>query len=139
MTGVPYSAVPPTEAMGWEGSSWNVKFTDSYAQLGGVSGSGSCTITSPSFHVPADFGVKVDVSGYIRAYQAVFWYNTTFSVSVSGKEVASVGSNKQEEHPMAVSGTGTLTTSNPKITCNSSYTAAGPYAKVSSLSIKYNN
>ena len=139
VTGVPYSAVPPTEAMGWEGSSWNVKFTDSYAQLGGVSGSGSCTITSPSFHVPADFGVKVDVSGYIRAYQAVFWYNTTFSVSVSGKEVASVGSNKQEEHPMAVSGTGTLTTSNPKITCNSSYTAAGPYAKVSSLSIKYNN
>lgn len=138
VTGVPYSAIPPTEAMGWEGSSWNVKFTDSYAQLGGVSGSGSCTITSPSFHVPANFGVKVDVSGSIDALNFIGWINTTFSVSVSGTEVASVGSGSQEEHPMAVSGTGTLTTSNPKITCNSSYTASGPYAKVNSLSIKYN-
>lgn len=140
VTGVPYSAIPPTEAMGWEGSSWNVKFTDSYAQLGGVSGSGSCTITSPSFHVPANFGVKVDVSGYIHAMNTVIfgWAQTTFSVSVSGEEKASVASGKQEEHPMAVSGTGTLKTSNPKITCNSSYTAAGPYAKVSSLRVTYN-
>ena len=139
VTGVPYSAIPPTEAMGWVGASWNVKFTDSYVQLGGVSGSGSCTITSPSFHVPANFDVKVDVSGSIHAYKFALWYNTTFSVSVSGTGVASVGSNDQKEHSMAVSGTGTLTTSHPKITCNSSYTLAGPYAKVSSLSIKYNN
>ncbi|MBQ1202028.1 MAG: hypothetical protein IIX59_08645 [Alistipes sp.] len=128
--------------MGWEASSWNVEFKDSYVQLGGVMGSGSCTITSPSFHVPADFKVKVDVSGYIRALDAwIFgWRNTTFSVSVGGTKVegASVGSDSQEEHPMAVSGTGKLTTSNPKITCNSSYEEAGPYAKVSSLRVTYN-
>lgn len=143
VTGVPYSAVPPTEAMGWVDESWNVEFTESYVQLGDVMGSGEPTITSPSFHVPADFGVKVDVSGYIRAYYAwIFgWRNTTFSVSVSGTKVegASVGSDSQEKHSMAVSGTGTLKTSNPKITCNSSYKEAGPYAQVSSLSIKYNN
>ena len=143
VTGVPYSAIPPTDAeetgaMGWEASSWNVEFTGSYVQLGGVSGSGEATITSPSFHVPAGFKVKVDVSGYIDALKFGFWYNTTFSVSVSGEKVASVDSNSQEEHPMAVSGTGELTTSNPKITCNSSYTAAGPYAKVSSLRVTYN-
>lgn len=135
VTGVPYSAIPPTEAMGWVGASWNVKFTDSYVQLGGVMGSGSCTITSPSFHVPADFDVKVDVSGYIDAFGLI---DTTFSVSVSGTKVASVDSGRKNEHPMAVSGTGTLTTSNPKITCNSSYAAAGPYAKVSSLRVTYN-
>lgn len=142
VTGVPYSAIPPTKAMGWEGSSWNVEFNGSYVKLGGVKGSGSCTITSPSFHVPADFDVKVDVSGYIRALDAwIFgWRNTTFSVSVGGTKVegASVGSDSQEEHPMAVSGTGTLTTSKPKITCNSSYEEAGPYAKVSSLRVTYN-
>ena len=135
VTGVPYSAIPPTKDMGWVASSWNVKFYDSYVQLGGVMGSGSCTITSPSFHVPADFDVKVDVSGYIDALGAI---NTTFSVSVSGTKVASVGSGSKNEHPMAVSGTGTMTTSNPKITCNSSYAAAGPYAKVSSLRVTYN-
>ena len=136
VTGVPYSAIPPTKDMGWVNASWNVEFSNSYVKLGGVSGSGEATITSPSFHVPADFGVKVDVSGYIDALGAI---NTTFSVSVSGTKVASVGSGSKNEHPMSVSGTGTLTTSNPKITCNSSYTAAGPYAKVCNLSIKYNN
>ena len=135
VTGVPYSAIPPTKDMGWVASSWNVEFTGSYVQLGGVMGSGSCTITSPSFHVPVDFGVKVDVSGYIDALGAI---NTTFSVSVSGTKVASGGSGSKNEHPMAVSGTGKLTTSKPKITCNSSYTAAGPYAKVSSLRVTYN-
>lgn len=138
VTGVPYSAIPPTEAMGWEGSSWNVKFKDGYVKLGGDSGSGEATITSPSFHVPANFKVKVDVSGSIDALKFFGWINTTFSVSVSGTEVASVGSGSQEEHPMAVSGTGTLTTSNPKITCNSSYEPAGPYATVSSLRVTYN-
>ncbi|MBP3644647.1 MAG: hypothetical protein J6J22_08365 [Alistipes sp.] len=141
VTGVPHRGTP-TEAGGWAwyprsgASVKNVQWNGDYVQLGGKTGYSRIKL---DLYAPADFGVKVDVSGYIHANQIGIWYNTTFKVYVSDleKEVASVGSNKQKEHPMSVSTTGTLTTSNPTVACLSSYEVSGPYTKVTNFDITY--
>lgn len=139
VTGVPHRGTPSKES-GWSwyrrraGDVENVEWNGDYVQLGGGSGYSRIKL---DLYAPADFGVKVDVSGYIHALKFVFWYNTTFRVSVSDTEVASVGSDDQKEHPMAVSGTGTLTASNPTVTCLSDYELSYPYTKVTNFDITY--
>ncbi len=142
VTGVPHRGTPSKES-GWSwyrrraGDVENVKWNSDYVQLGGSSGYSRIKL---DLYAPANFNVKVDVSGYIDARDNGFgitWQTTTFSISVSGANVAEVGSGKQEEHPMSVSTTGTLTTSDPTVTCLSSYEVAGPYTKVTNFDITY--
>ncbi len=137
ITGLPYTATPPTEAGGWTKASWNVEWNGDHVKIGGVSGSGTAKVTSPAFHIPADIDVSAWTDFLIDAFKFALWYNTTFTVKVGGSNVISQGSESKDERRMALSGNGTMTSSNNKIECQSSYEAAGPYVKVYSLKISY--
>lgn len=136
VTGLPYTANPPKEAE-WEKGSWNVEYKDDCVQLGGVSGSGEASVTSKmQFNIPQNINIIVDVYCRIRAFQIWGYINTDFTVKVNGTEIIKQNSNKTEKD-YNLSGTSVFTPSGSSIKCESSYTAAGPWAKVYTLTVNY--
>lgn len=137
ITGLPYVAAPPTEAAGWTEASWNVEWTDSYVQIGGVSGSGKANITSPAFNdLPETINTQFVVDTKIAAYQFALWYQTTFNLYSGSSKVISQDSGKQSGKDFYLTGNGTMS-KGAVIKLESTYTAAGPYVQVRSLKILY--
>ena len=142
VTGLPYVPSAMVEA-DWENASWNYKYENGTIQLGGVSGSGECTVTSKmAFYIPESIGVKIDTNVTIRASHIIWWQNTTFTVNVNGTTVISQYSDNQDNNNTgknySLSGIGTFTSSTSEVKLNSSYEAAGPWSKIYTLHILYN-
>lgn len=142
VTGLPYmpSAMVETD---WEFSSWNCKYDNGIIQLGGVSGSGSCTATfNIKFYLPENVEVMFNTDVTIRASKIIWWQNTTFTVNVNGKTVISQYSNNEDNNNTgkrySLSGVSTFSPDAYEVKLNSSYEAAGPWSKVHSLHILYN-
>ena len=136
VTGLPYVPSAMVEA-DWDLASWNCEYNNGTIQLGGVSGSGECTVTSKmAFYIPDNIGVKANTNVTVAA--GIFnTINTTFTVKVNGNEIISQGSNRKEDN-YSLSGTSTFSPGACEVKLNSSYTAAGPWSKVHTLHILYN-
>lgn len=139
ITGLPYVAAPPTEAAGWKAASWNVDWTGSYVQLGGVMGSGEGSITSPAFNdLPGTINTQFVADTYIAALNTYIfgWVTTTFKLFSGGTTVISQDSGKQSGKGFNLTGNGTLSKGST-VKLQSTYEAAGPYVQVRSLKILY--
>ena len=132
ITGIPHLATPPTEALGWSGSSGNVKFESSYLQLGGGTGSVKATL---NLYAPTDIGVTLDISGSSKRSTSLICQ--TLTVKIAGTEVISYKPGSNGTHDYSFSKTGTLTSSNATIECAGSYTMALPWVRINTLNIKY--
>lgn len=135
VTGLPLQSTPPTQALGWTEGSWNTSWQDDYVQIGGVSGSGECSITY-GFHIPN----TIDVSAYNK-YEATglgTLIRTTYTFSVGGVDKISYrtssGNTVQGENQFDDC---SLSSSNNTVRCESSYRSAGPYCRVYSAVITY--
>lgn len=142
VTGLPYVPSAMVEA-DWENASWNYKYENGTIQLGGVSGSGECTVTSKmAFYIPESIGVKIDTNVTIRASHIIWWQNTTFTVNVNGITIISQNSDNQDNDNTGknytLSGTGSFSPGACEVKLNSSYTAAGPWSRIYYLHISYN-
>lgn len=142
VTGLPYAPSAMIEA-DWEFASWNCRYNNGTIQLGGVSGSGEASATSNmAFYIPDNIGVKLNTNVTIKAYQLVFWYNTTFTVNVNDTTIISQYSDNQDNDNTgknySLSGTSTFSSNAYGIRLNSSYTMAGPWSQIHSLHILYN-
>lgn len=140
VTGLPYEATPPTEAGGWKLGSWNNEFSGNYVQIGGVTGSREASCTSKAFYLPSTVNIKVWTDCALRSYKAgLIWCRTDFTISINGSNLISKNSGKDNgsnEWRTQLSGTGTMDNGNT-IKCQSSYTLAGPYVKIYSITVDY--
>lgn len=142
VTGLPYMPSAMVEA-DWEFSSWNCKYDNGIIQLGGVSGSGSCTATfNMKFYLPENVKVMFNTDVTIRASKIIWWQNTTFTVKVNGNTIISQNSNNEDNNNTgkrySLSGIGAFSPEAYEVKLNSSYEAAGPWSKVHFLHILYN-
>lgn len=138
VTGLPYSAVPPTEAGGWTQASWNIDWKSDCVRLGGTSGSGECTIYSPTFNIPANINIAIGTYSFIKASNIIWWQTTTFTVRVNGTNIISKDSGKDDTGTFyTLNGNGTFTPDSKSFSCKSSYSAAGPYVEIFNLSVNY--
>lgn len=142
VTGLPYMPSAMVEA-DWEFSSWNCKYDNGIIQLGGVSGSGSCTATfNIKFYLPENVEVMFNTDVTIRASKIIWWQNTTFTVNVNGNTIISQNSNNEDNNNTgkrySLSGIGAFLPEAYEVKLNSSYTKAGPWSKVHFLHILYN-
>ena len=141
ITGLPYN-VTPSESLGWTDGSWNVSWKDDYVQLGGVSGTGEASATSPEFTgIPETINTTYKVDAYIAAYYysgvlLKTWRTTTFNLFSDDNIVISQGSGEQNGKNFNLTGNGTMT-NNSQIKLQSTYELAGPYVKVYNLQILY--
>lgn len=138
ITGLPYVAAPPTEAAGWKEASWNVEWTGSYVQIGGVSGSGEANITSPAFNdLPATINTQFIADTRMGSLNFIGWIQTTFNLYSGSSKVISQASGKQNDgKEFYLTGNGTMS-KGTVIKLESTYTAAGPWVQVRSLKILY--
>lgn len=142
VTGLPYVPSAMVEA-DWENASWNYKYENGTIQLGGVSGSGECTVTSKmAFYIPESIGVKIDTNVTIRASHIIWWQNTTFTVNVNGIIIISQNSDNQDNDNTGknytLSGTGSFSPGAYEVKLNSDYSATGPWSRIYYLHISYN-
>lgn len=150
VTGLPWSQNPPAESS-WNKASWNNEFDGGYVKLGGVSGSGACNITTKfSFYCPASISTQIVLSGAMKSFSTMgnssSWLNvkkeTNFVIYLAGKQVLSQKSSTKEYEKETsfsnLSATGSISSSNSQIKLESSYTAAGPYVKVTHVTLQYN-
>jgi hypothetical protein len=109
ITGLPYSAIPPTQS-DWTGSAaqWN----SSYVRL-----QDQQTITK-RFHCPENINVRVEHDVRVRRHTT----NTTYELRCSGTTLKSVkGGSVQSTVTDAGSYTGVLTSTDPTVSCYNSY------------------
>lgn len=142
VTGLPYVPSAMIES-DWENASWNYKYENGTIQLGGVSGSGECTVTSTmAFYIPENVGIKIDTNVTIRASHILWWQNTTFTVNVNGITIISQYSDNQDNDNTGknytLSGTGSFSPGACEVKLNSDYSSPGPWSKVYTLHILYN-
>lgn len=137
VTGLPY--VPSAMIEGdWDLASWNCEYNNGAIQLGGVSGSGECTATSKmAFFIPNNIGVKLNTNVTLKSFRFIGWIHTTFTINVNGTTIISQSSDGDEKN-YSLSEVSTFAPDASEIKLNSSYTAAGPWAKVHTLHILYN-
>lgn len=138
ITGLPYVAAPPTEAAGWTEASWNVAWEGSYVQLGGVSGSGEGSITSPAFNdLPKTINTQFVADTRMGSLKFIGWIQTTFNLYSGSSKVISQDSGKQSDgKDYYLTGNGTMS-KGTVIKLESTYPAAGPWVQVRSLKILY--
>lgn len=137
VTGLPY--VPSAMIEGdWDLASWNCEYNNGAIQLGGVSGSGECTATSKmAFFIPNNIGVKLNTNVTLKSFRFIGWIHTKFTINVNGTTIISQSSDGDEKN-YSLSEVSTFAPDASEIKLNSSYTAAGPWAKVHTLHILYN-
>ncbi|MGN1046954.1 MAG: hypothetical protein ACI4QG_07640 [Candidatus Cryptobacteroides sp.] len=135
ITGLPYSAAPPTESGDhpWSGSG-AYSFDSDMVRFGGGEGSGSCSL---SFNIPES--VNVAVSAKIDAYGAPV--NTTSYIDVSGSRVMSCTSNSTviSYRTVTVEDTvnSTLASSNPVVTAGTTYGLGLTKGRLYYVTLKY--
>lgn len=134
VTGLPYMPATMVEA-DWD-LSYNSEYSNGLIQLGG--GTGEATATSKmAFYIPNNISVKLNTDVTIKAYQFVFWYNTTFTVNVNGVNIISQDSNDTEKF-YSLSGVQTFSPEAYQVKLNSSRETINVWSKVHTLHILYN-
>lgn len=135
VTGLPY--VPSAMIQADWGLTNNCEYNNGVIQLGG--GTGNATATSKMvFHIPENIGVRLNTNVTLRAYQLVFWYNTTYTIKVNETTVISQDSNDIKEKNYSLSGTGTFSSGACQVKLNSSRETINVWSKVHTLQILYN-
>lgn len=122
ITGLPYKAIPPTEANGWSvtsgimGVTKNVEWQTNGVKLKAArdsSGDLKPLIQSPSFHLPNNEKLMItsNLSYILRSF--TFWgktYTTTMTFWISGTNILTKTTQSTSEEPHSDSGiNGTLT------------------------------
>ncbi len=136
ITGLPYTAAPPT-ATDWYPGSRNNRFTSTYAQIGGLGGDNEASITSSGFYVPTTIDIAVETDCFIAARYLLEWRETEFTVRANGENIIVQQSNSTEAD-YTLAGTGQLTASAATIKCESSSRISGPYVQIESIRVRYN-
>lgn len=131
ITGLPYSAAPPTKSgeHPWSGSG-ACSFDSDKVRFGGGGGSGSCSL---SFHIPET--VNVSVSAKIEACGATV--NTTTYVDVSGSKILSCTSKSYRTVTLEDTANSTLTSSNPVVTGGTTYGLGATKGILYYITLKY--
>jgi hypothetical protein len=133
ITGLPYTAAPPTSTE-WEASN-NVEFRSGDVRFGNGGGAGS--ITFKNLHIPAD--VNVSVSAKIDAYGAPV--NTTTYIEVVGSRIFECTSNSGAFNYRTVTledtKSGTLTTSNKTVKAGTTYGLGTTRGHIYYINISY--
>lgn len=136
VTGLPYSAVPPTQANGWSKKNGTVVWNSSYVQLGNGAEASQQRI-SKSFYVPGN----VNVSGYVNAILDPRTMGCTFRFFIGGEEkhtyeapgAAFQTATKTTEATVD----GTLTPSNSTVECSNSYGLGATHTRVYNVTVQY--
>ena len=143
VTGLPWTTSTFNDST-WDKASWNVELGGSYVKLGGVSGSGKCNVTSKTtFYIPANINIKTTVNGALKSYKPLIGcIQTTFNMKIADTQVisqksSSSNTSSEESFSLTCSDKGTFTSSNCQVYMESTYTAAGPYAKVTMVKLEY--
>ena len=150
VTGLPYTAAPPTKSgnnpwseneqgLGRHQISWN----DDGVKLEGTSL--NQVITSPSFHIPANININMIVP--VKFYSVCVFYihaQAQLICRIGGSEVedktgakASYGANKNKSEDYTSNKNGTLTSSNNTVEIENAYTMSTAYIYVYSVDLKY--
>ena len=151
VTGLPYTAAPPTKSgnnpwseneqgLGRHQISWN----NDGVKLEGTSL--NQVITSPSFHIPADVNVSMTVPVKFYSVCVAFIHaQAQLICRIGGSEVENrtgakasnsfLGSNKSETYTSNKNGT--LTSSNNTVEIENAYTMSTAYIYVYSVDLKY--
>ena len=150
VTGLPYTAAPPTksgdhpwseneESIGRHQISWN----SDGVKLEGTSL--KQVITSPSFHIPANVNVSMTVP--VKFYSVCVMYThaqAELYCRIGGEQVdnktgakASSGMNKNKSENYTSQKNGTLTASNNTVEVENAYTMSTAYIYVYSVDLKY--
>ena len=100
---------------------------------------GDAAYIQKSFYLPADTGVKINSTGTVCGSGSWIKVNTTFTISVSGKDAYSVKSTNgnSTQNYTASNKTATMTSGNPTVKCNSSYNLEQACVHIKSLTIQY--
>ena len=147
ITGLPYSAAPPTKDGGWHCDQNNsgvfatvsVSWEQSYVRLAGISE--SPIIQSPQFYIPDDdINIYMSVNIGIHNEKKGVWYLTDFKATVNNKSIIQTGEKKNgstpytvaESHQMSKTGNIISLQSTRTITKNTSY------VNVYKVEVKYN-
>lgn len=133
ITGLPYTAAPPTSTE-WEASN-NVNFRSDDVRFG--NGGGSGYITFSNLHIPAN--VNVSVSAKIDAYGAPV--NTTSYIEVGGSRIFECTSNSGAFNYRTVTledtKSGTLTASNKTVKAGTTYGLGTTRGHIYYINISY--
>ena len=135
ITGIPYSAEPPSTSNGWSKKNGTVEWENDFVRLGSWSEDDRI---SKSFYVPSN----TDVSAYVYAVLDPRTVGTTFKFYVAGVELhkyeAPGKAAQTATKPTSATVNGTLTTSNSTVECYNSY-GGGAYSctRVYKVTVQY--
>jgi hypothetical protein len=139
ITGLPYTLNIAANDGNWS-QSGNVAWNESSAvRLGYYQWSGTASITNSSFVLPNNVNVQVVGNGIVSGTGSIIKVENEVSISVSGTKIFSDKQKGQSNKTWTCNGTGTMTSSNPSVTVNSSYNLEKAMASVKALTIKYGN
>lgn len=144
ITGLPYSAVPPTQNNGWtadQGSS-KVDWKSGYVSLGdGGTATADPRVKSPDFYSPvADLAVNINTEGTIYTKRVGVSYPCTCTLRLNGNKVKETTSTSTSGNALGTNLDATVEL--PKGTNNVMYsingrTALSGYVRISSVEVTY--
>ena len=131
ITGIPYTAAPPTQNNGWSKKNGGVDWNSDHVRLG--NGTAGEQRIAKSFYVPGN----VNVSAYVKAdtHGSVVGTTFTFNIAGEGKITTTVSGTGDKATNTTVDGT--LTTSNSTIECINSYGMGLTRTQVSNVTVNY--
>lgn len=132
VTGLPYSANPPTTSNGWSKTKGTVVWEDTYVRLGNAA-EGSEERISKSFYAPGN----VNVSAYVKAEARGATVGTDFKFYVGGEEKLTKSAGFWGTESAEGTVNGTLTTSNSTVECSNSYGLASTHSRVYTVRVQY--
>jgi len=134
ITGIPYSAVPPTTGNGWTNPKGTVRWQNSYVQLANGAEASEQRV-SKSFYVPGN----VNVSAYVNAdTQAALAPNgNTFTFNIAGEAKINRSVTGTQSATIKETVNGTLTPSNSTIECVNSYGLGATHSRVYEVTVNY--
>ena len=139
ITGLPYTLNIAANDGNWS-ESGNVAWNQSSAvRLGYYQWGDSASITNSSFVLPNNVNVQVVGNGIVSGTGSWVKVENEVSISVSGTKIFSDKQKGKSDKTWTCNGTGTMTSSNPSVTVNSSYNLETAMASVKALTIKYGN
>lgn len=139
ITGLPYSAAPPTKTLGWSCSQSvalvSVKWEDTYLRLAAISQSPK--VSSPNFHIPNEINTDMRLNIKIHNEKYFFkWRVTNFVVNVNGNSFRQNGEEVNDKNYEVV-GSPTFSPTGNTVTLQSSYNMTVPYVDIYNITIKY--
>lgn len=144
ITGLPYSAVPPTQNNGWtadQGSS-KVDWKSGYVSLGdGGTATADPRVKSPDFYSPvADLAVNINTEGTIYTKRVGVSYPCTCTLRLNGNKVKETTSTSTSGNALGTNLDATVTfaegTNNVMYSVNGR-TALSGYVRISTVEVTY--